>query len=196
MTTGQAMPGCVSWSISSIHLITASEFTSNKHDYLVRRELIDMQQEFEIYARAVASSGEQQDFTMLLATVENTKRVQAWELSAEKGRMMGEAFAKREQEGGDDDDVRFEGEDAMAGLTCSLTMKLPTNPVVSRVCHHVFERDAIINWINQNGRGQVQCPKAGCSASFGKGDLTVDKEICERIKKAKNSQLNDWEELD
>ena len=87
------------------------------------------------------------------------------------------------------------GEDAMTGLTCSLTMKIPTNPVVSRICRHVFDKDAIISWINNNGRGQVQCPKAGCSAYFGKGDLVVDKEICERIRKAKNSQMNDWEEL-
>ena len=77
-----------------------------------------------------------------------------------------------------DDDVVIEGEKQV--LKCPLTLQFFRVPYSNDICPHTFERDAIINYINDQGvpyqpptqRGQrrlpptgpkrAKCPQTGC----------------------------------
>jgi SUMO ligase MMS21 Smc5/6 complex component len=111
---------------------------------------------------------------------------------------MAELFDHREDRRDEEDEVTFAGGESTAGLLCPLTQKLPDNPIVSKVCHHVFERDAIMNYIRARAVGRVRnvtCPRAGCSALIGATDLYVDKDINAQIVRARQEQDDEWEHV-
>jgi SUMO ligase MMS21 Smc5/6 complex component len=44
---------------------------------------------------------------------------------------------------------------------CPITTKTIVNPCKNTTCDHVYERDAILEYIK--GKRQVKCPFAGCT---------------------------------
>ena len=163
----------------------------------------DLKDDLTIYSDQIAFARETDDYTMILARVEQLKQQRVYFADAMRTSAVQEAFSKPQRQNSDiedDDDVTFEGGDVETGLICPLTSKLPEHPVVSRVCHHVFEKNAIEDWIRMNtsrNRSVIECPKAGCNAQFGLKDLVRDDKVCDQVEKARRSKAgtNDWEKI-
>lgn len=77
-----------------------------------------------------------------------------------------------------DDDV------AMAGGKISLKDPLSLNyfvePVSSRKCHHIYEKQHIMRQLQDDM--PINCPVIGCSATIQRGDLRDDKLMALRVK--------------
>jgi SUMO ligase MMS21 Smc5/6 complex component len=161
-------------------------------------DLIDMEQDFRIYKEVMANLADVQGYDSI---IEETRRVQAQERprkAAEKQERMAELFDHGEGRRGEEDEVTFAGGETTAGLLCPLTQKLPDNPIVSRLCRHVFERDAIMDYIRARAVGRVRgvtCPRAGCNALIGATDLYVDDHINSQIARARQEQDDEWEHV-
>lgn len=57
-------------------------------------------------------------------------------------------------------------------IKCPLSRKEMTNPYKSKKCGHVFEMEAILNYIEQNKHyGVVECPQHGCSKNVKETDF-------------------------
>ena len=165
-------------------------------------ECYDLRDDLTIYSDQMSFANENDDYEMILARVEQIKRSRMFVADNMRQAAIREAFESGDKGTGDleDDEVTFEGGDLESGLICPLTSTLPENPIVSSVCHHVFERAAIEDWIKRHtGRShpQIDCPKAGCNAKFGLADLYVDNKICEQVERARRSRegTNDWEKI-
>lgn len=174
--------------------------SQNKLDNLYS-QLLDLQDEFSIYTSAVMEAGDNDDYDTVLENTAATLITRSRYLSVHKEAMMKQfRTGATETTAGveDEDDIQFEGGEV--GLKCPLTTRLPTHPVISNICHHVFEKDAIINYIRQNGghqrTGRCQCPVAGCNTFISIDSIVEDKVITAKVNEARRKEQNDWEALD
>jgi SUMO ligase MMS21 Smc5/6 complex component len=160
-------------------------------------DLIDMEQDFQIYKDVMANSADVQSYQSIVDEMRHLHAQERGRMAAEKRERMAELF-DRESRCDDEDDVTFAGGETTAGLLCPLTQKLPNNPIVSKLCHHVFERDAIMEYIRARAVGRVKnvtCPRAGCNALIGAADLYVDNNINAQIARARQEQDDQWEHV-
>lgn len=103
----------------------------------------------------------------------------------------------------DDDDIVIQG--LTMSLQCPLTLRMFSEPYSNRKCPHVFEKDAILEFHNQNAtsfqeggrrRGQkappkqLNCPQTGCDAMLELDDFYVDALMVRQVKRAREAQEN------
>lgn len=67
-----------------------------------------------------------------------------------------------------------EDESDNISLICPLIRDLPMVPVISSVCKHVYEEEAILNYLKSESR---KCPVSGCSKLIRKRDIMRDENI-------------------
>lgn len=80
-------------------------------------------------------------------------------------------------------------------LKCPITMMTFQNPVRSKVCVHVFSKEAIMEMINRN-HGMVKCPVAGCPQTIMAASLERDRVTERRVRdEADEESANEGEEL-
>lgn len=104
----------------------------------------------------------------------------------------------------DDDDLAISK--ATISTKCLLTLREFINPYTSKKCPHSFEKDAILEMINNSPRrttptaGQrhgdkfVVCPVSGCQEQLTRNDLGVDKVIVRKIQRLQRSKQLQQEE--
>jgi SUMO ligase MMS21 Smc5/6 complex component len=133
-------------------------------------ELISIEQNFSIYRDALTASSDTASYEEITQVADQEFQRRNRALDTEKVNRLNGVFGRKLEE----DEVSFAGRESTAGLMCALTAKLPDHPVVSAICHHVFECDAIKQYIRSHLVGRekrVHCPVAGCAAEFGMSDL-------------------------
>lgn len=162
-------------------------------------KIIDLQQDFQLYTSIVSSAPEGVTYEEITDKVFQTKQYQQPNLDAEKTRLIQMQEGAVRQYAGDnsDEDVEFEGGDTTAGLICPLTAKLPVDPVVSKTCHHVFEKKAILDYILQTGQQRVKCPFFGCEKFISRNTLIEDPAITRKVREARkeSNSENTYEQL-
>lgn len=158
-------------------------------------DLIDISQEFDLYTRLL--SDRRTDVSAIDGALEQAKGAAAAQLQAEKARMMSDLID--DPLGGDDDEgVEFRGGDESAGLICPITSTLPETPVISRLCHHVYDRAAIIDYITQqqqHGIRNVVCPCIGCEQPISMRSIVEDAEVTKKVNRAKRKTDKHWEKM-
>ena len=175
---------------SSIGLTTESEQMKNLYS-----ELIDLSQEFDIYTTIF--NNKNIDINAIDEEVKKTKNTMSFILQNKKKSMMNEMLEGKSNED-EDDGVEFNGGDESAGLICPITSTLPEVPVVSLKCHHVYDKTAIINYINQQtqlGVKKVICPCIGCEQPISMKTIVEDEEITKKVNKAKMNTDKHWEKM-
>ena len=94
----------------------------------------------------------------------------------------------------DDEDTEVFAMPAAESFICPLTKKEFVHPVKCSNCPHVFERDAILNWIKTKRHGPrgtpVLCPQAGCRQTVAEGSLSDAVDVARRLRK-KKEELED-----
>ncbi|PBP17744.1 hypothetical protein BUE80_DR011301 [Diplocarpon rosae] len=88
---------------------------------------------------------------------------------------------------GDDSDDEIEMVGATVNYKCPLTFLYIKEPLKSTVCNHVFEKKAIVDYVNQSGahftnqnqgnrisEKTVECPQTGCDKRVGLHNLEED----------------------
>ncbi|KAL1854461.1 hypothetical protein VTK73DRAFT_8735 [Phialemonium thermophilum] len=80
--------------------------------------------------------------------------------------------------GKEEDDLVIERE--VLSLKCPLTLRTMSEPYTSRACKHTFEKDAILQFIRQNG-GTSKCPV--CPAAIHIKDLYLDEVMQRKIQR-------------
>ena len=79
-------------------------------------------------------------------------------------------------------------------LKCPITMTLFQHPVRSKVCVHVFSRDAVMEMIQRN-RGAIDCPVAGCDHVLTKDTLERDRVMERRVREQEEEEERNGEVL-
>lgn len=106
--------------------------------------------------------------------------------------------AARDQEArGDDDDDDGDLEmtyRSKRNLKCPITMMTFREPVRSKVCVHVFSRDAVMEMLRRND-GEIECPVAGCDKFLTQQDLQRDRVTERRVRDEEEEEGNEGEEL-
>jgi hypothetical protein len=160
-------------------------------------DLIDLDQDFQLYADVMADASPTDPYNSISGRFDAFRRESRGSFQAEKQRRLSEVFEAAAAPG-EEDDVAFAGGDSRAGLVCPLTQQMPAEPVVSRVCRHVFERNAIVEYIRAHTHGRVHsvtCPMAGCTAQISLGDLAADPRVKEKIAAARRAQDDGWDDI-
>ncbi|MBR4634383.1 hypothetical protein IKO50_05590 [bacterium] len=161
----------------------------NVTDYLydLSGKLIDLSQDFKVFTQVFQSSKGSQTYDELVRETESQKVLLAQTLADSKQRQLEDLF-------GDIDGIQIA--DDNTNLICPLLTDIPEHPVVSKRCHHVFEKQLIEEYIRSKGRAKVQCPIVGCSENISISDLYEDESISERCFAARTSKRNnDWDEI-
>ncbi|KAL7951691.1 zinc-finger of the MIZ type in Nse subunit domain-containing protein [Trichoderma barbatum] len=90
----------------------------------------------------------------------------------------------------DDDDVAVSRENI--SINCPLTLLPMTEPYRSRKCPHIFEKSAILDYLQL--RGEHQCPQTGCSQKFSRSrfdhEFYLDEAMKRRIQRWKQAEQN------
>ena len=86
----------------------------------------------------------------------------------------------------EDDDIIM---DETKNFICPLTKQRFVDPVKSKICGHVFSREAIMNFLQ--GSRKLKCPVAGCSMSFGRDDLEDDFETQHAMDREAKNQMSE-----
>jgi hypothetical protein len=81
----------------------------------------------------------------------------------------------------DDQDEELRVVSQRVSYICPITTKLLVDPVKSSKCGHVYSKAAIIQMMVTHGRGDVECPKAGCYQYVRESYLTVDRNITRAV---------------
>lgn len=173
----------------------------NVRDRITRlySDLLALDQDFTLYANVMATAAPTETYLDIERRIAIAKSEQRAQLEQKKRAEMNDLLHEdHPAPAREEDDVAFEGGESHAGLLCPLTQKLPTHPVVSRVCRHVFESDAIRGYIRSHATPQekkVTCPMAGCTAMIGISDLVIDQEVSKRVAEAGKRQDKEWNDL-
>lgn len=88
------------------------------------------------------------------------------------------------------DDEDFVEEQIRESFKCPLTKQFFVSPVTSKVCHHSFSRDAIMEVI-QSRNGKTKCPIPACAHEIRRMDLVADPELEERTKLARDREMRE-----
>lgn len=81
------------------------------------------------------------------------------------------------------DDEDFVEEQVRESFKCPLTKQFFELPLTSKVCHHSFSKDAIVEVI-RNNNGRAKCPIPACAHFIRIGDLFPDPELQEKTTRA------------
>lgn len=110
--------------------------------------------------------------------------------------------------GNEDEDDDLAISKATISTKCLLTLREFVDPYTSKKCPHSFEKEAILDLINNSARrttpnaGQRQgdkfvvCPVGGCQEQLTRNDLSVDKVIVRKIQRLQRSKQLQEEEDD
>ena len=132
----------------------------------VYSQLIDLQQDFEIYSSVLEGNPIEMPFESIMQEIEHIKQLRFIDLKRQKEQMMSSILNNND---GDDEDVELDDTDTSAGLICPITSALPEHPVISKICHHVYDKRAITRYIqqqNSDGKRDVICPAIGCNQTI------------------------------
>lgn len=75
-------------------------------------------------------------------------------------------------------------------LKCPITMMTYENPVRSKVCPHIFSRDAVMEMISRNS-GQIKCPVAGCDKRLTASTMIRDRDTERRLREEEEEDMDD-----
>lgn len=82
----------------------------------------------------------------------------------------------------EDDDDGFEMTyRTKRNLKCPITMMTFEHPLRSKVCVHIYSRDAVMEMLRRN-RGTIKCPVAGCDATLTATSLVRDRVTERRVR--------------
>jgi len=100
----------------------------------------------------------------------------------------------------DDSDIEIDGNTQNIPTVCPLSQKPFEFPVKTKLCSHIFERNAIEDYLNKNGgtRNKIACPVVGCKALFSIKDIKRDvqaEKIMKKRQKLQQNQLSQDEEM-
>ncbi|EME89368.1 uncharacterized protein MYCFIDRAFT_76706 [Pseudocercospora fijiensis CIRAD86] len=99
-----------------------------------------------------------------------------------------------------DDDIAVER--TTISIRCPLTLREFETPWTSKKCPHTFEKDAILNMIqdsslaNAQRQKYVQCPYGGCQQQLTKNDVDKDPVMTRKIKRIQAARRAAEEEED
>ncbi|KAK2003508.1 hypothetical protein LX36DRAFT_651106 [Colletotrichum falcatum] len=91
-----------------------------------------------------------------------------------------------------DEDIVIAGE--VRDYRCPLSLQEFENPVSNKVCSHTYEKQWIVDMLQQAPMKRAQCPVAGCSMELGLEDLYDDQVILRKMKRALEEQRRREEE--
>ncbi|KAG0645992.1 Non-structural maintenance of chromosomes element 2 [Hyphodiscus hymeniophilus] len=119
-------------------------------------------------------------------------------------------FAEDNQSGGargdsnddeSDDDVIIER--ASISLKCPLTLQMFKEPYSNDKCKHVYEKSAILEFLDQNGTAfgrhgpkQIKCIQVGCETMLEASDFHLDTVLLRHVKQAARQAARELEEDD
>jgi SUMO ligase MMS21 Smc5/6 complex component len=83
----------------------------------------------------------------------------------------------------DDQDEDLQVVSQRVSYICPITTKLLVNPVKSSQCGHVYSKAAIVQMMVAHGRGDIECPKAGCNHYVRESYLKEDRSIARAVAK-------------
>lgn len=72
-------------------------------------------------------------------------------------------------------------------LKCPITMMTFQHPVRSKLCVHVFSKDAILEMLKRNG-GVIDCPVAGCDKKLMESNLERDRVMERRVREEEEDE--------
>ncbi|EAY23337.1 MGC53049 protein, putative [Trichomonas vaginalis G3] len=156
-------------------------------------DIIDLQQDFDCYMAARGGYTEGDDYDNILQQAKQFKDQNSYSYQRSKQQLIEQ---QKEKIRACDDDIVIEESASTVGLLCPITNKIPTNPVVSRKCHHVYEKTAIIAYIQSRSMGRnmsAPCPFAGCNRQLSIDDLVEDPEVNRRCDEARDQAHKDDE---
>lgn len=162
-------------------------------------DLLALSADFKLYSDILVSAGDNAIFAAIEERLQDARRASAANQKRDQNKKIANVFSDHHGKGGrgeDEDEVEFKGGDVTAGLICPLTGKLPKQPIVSRICHHVYEKDAILRYIRSTSVGRerkASCPLQGCNAVFREEDLYIDQEVIRQIEEARRAGENEWD---
>jgi len=146
-------------------------------------DIIDLQQDFRLYQDSRRSLQNLNDFSTVIDFMEQLRITRGQQLLNEKAGIIAKQISKFKT---DEEEIVFEGGDETLGLICPLTSRIPETPVISVKCKHVYEKNAILNYIRHgSGGGQVSCPVAGCGQFITAKDIREDEHISKAVLEAK-----------
>lgn len=159
--------------------------------------VIEIRQDFQVYQMALSSMPDECSPGELKEIVESLRNSHRQVHRAERKKLteeMRKTVKGTTGVGGEDDDD-VEVQSGKVGLRCPITGKFPDHPVVSSVCGHVYERDAIMECLR--GRKGTACPVVGCSKILKAANIVEDAKITEAVQRAKLEADNvEYERLD
>jgi hypothetical protein len=161
-------------------------------------ELIGIDQTFGIYREALSASAETASYDEVVQLADHELQRRRRALDTDRSHRLANVFGGGRGRQQEEDDVEYAGGETTAGLVCPLTAKLPEHPIVSTICHHVFECDAIKQYIRSHVTGRekrVLCPVAGCAAEFGLADLKEDSAVTRQVSEARHAQDDEYQRL-
>ncbi|KAK0743322.1 hypothetical protein B0T18DRAFT_414994 [Schizothecium vesticola] len=85
--------------------------------------------------------------------------------------------------GGDDDDEDLVIEREVRSFRCELSLGPITEPYTSRVCHHTFQKSAVVEFMKNNG-GRGHCPTCMPRRTLQASDFYDDEVYLRRMKRA------------
>jgi hypothetical protein len=88
------------------------------------------------------------------------------------------------------DDEDFVEEQIRESFKCPLTKQFFELPVTSKICHHSFSCNAIMEVIKSKN-GRTKCPIPACAHEIRRRDLFADPELEERTKLARDRELRE-----
>ena len=83
--------------------------------------------------------------------------------------------------GKEDQDEDLQVVSQRVSYICPITTKLLVKPVKSSQCGHVYSRAAIVQMMVAHGRGDIECPKAGCNHYVRESYLVEDRSIIRAV---------------
>eukprot|EP01083_Nonionella_stella_P310810 1105908_1 len=107
---------------------------------------------------------------------------------------------KRSREASHEASLEVEIIEAKRSVRCPITQCTMTHPVKSVSCNHVFERSAIMDYIDKKEEvmtANIECPVVGCCHCVTKSELVIDNEMVHLLKEdTKHSgDVLDWTDL-
>ncbi|CAL3962619.1 hypothetical protein PZA11_000274 [Diplocarpon coronariae] len=110
---------------------------------------------------------------------------------------------------GDDSDAEIEMVGATVNYKCPLTFLYITEPLKCSECNHVFEKKAIVDYVNQSGahfmnptqsnkrsEKTVECPQTGCDKRVGLHNLEEDPLFLRQLNRELAARIRDGDSDD
>ena len=152
------------------------------------RDLFDLRQDFSVYREVKSMNDESTEYESIMQQVHNLKAQRQHVTRIQKEEELKNVLARVRG----DEDIVIEESSAPTVMLCPITNKIPIHPVVSRKCQHIYEKDAILSYIQDRTGGRqnlsVPCPVAGCNKQLWLIDIVEDPEVTKKVNEARRLQ--------